>query len=175
MKPTAFSFINFMAMSKTEQRKKLRGSILAPLPLCPFCNYRCSGNASCREPVRPHLPAISGSSLASGLSKISALSSSPGASDAQSRRLKKGRYSKIQSSRPSGVAGSTESQASKTKAALHINKEATMESFEHRQTTSRFRDLLLRVTDTDQRQQIQQLLAEEEVKALPPRLGPPLK
>ena len=50
-----------------------------------------------------------------------------------------------------------------------------MESFEHRQNTSRFRDLLLRVTDADQRQQIQQLLAEEETKALPPRLGPPVE
>ena len=68
-----------------------------------------------------------------------------------------------------------ESQASKTEAAPYINKESTMESFEHRQNTSRFRDLLLRVTDTDQRQQIQQLLAEEEAKALPPRLGPPLE
>jgi hypothetical protein len=68
-----------------------------------------------------------------------------------------------------------QSQASKTEAAPYINREARMESFEHRQNTSRFRELLLRVTDTDQRQQIQQLLAEEEVKALPPRLGPPLE
>jgi hypothetical protein len=68
-----------------------------------------------------------------------------------------------------------ESQASKAEAAPHINKEATMENFEHRQNTSRFRDLLRRVTDTDQRQQIQQLFAEEETKALPPRLGPPLE
>jgi hypothetical protein len=68
-----------------------------------------------------------------------------------------------------------QSQASKTEAASYINQEATMESFELRKNTSRFRDLLLRVTDTDQRQQIQQLLAEEEVKALAPRLGPPLE
>jgi hypothetical protein len=67
------------------------------------------------------------------------------------------------------------SQASTTEAAPHINQEATMEIFEHRKNMSRFRDLLLLVTDTDQRQQIQQLLAEEEVKALPPRLGPPLE
>jgi len=66
-------------------------------------------------------------------------------------------------------------QSSKAEAAPHINKEATMESFEHRENTSRFRDLLLRVTDTEQRQQIQQLLTEKEAKALPPRLGPPLE
>ena len=47
-----------------------------------------------------------------------------------------------------------------------------MDIFVHRQNTSRFRDLLLRVTDTDQRQQIHQLLAEEKAKALPRKLGP---
>ena len=50
-----------------------------------------------------------------------------------------------------------------------------MDIFVHRQNTSRFRDLLLSVTDTDQRQQIQQLLAEEEAKALPRKSGPPPK
>ena len=50
-----------------------------------------------------------------------------------------------------------------------------MDIFVHRQNTSRFRDLLLRVTDTDQRQQIRLLLEEEEVKALPRKLGPPLE
>jgi hypothetical protein len=50
-----------------------------------------------------------------------------------------------------------------------------MEILAHRQNTSRFRDLLLRVTDADQRQQIQQLLAEEETKALPRKLRPPLE
>ena len=39
---------------------------------------------------------------------------------------------------------------------------------------SRFEDLLLRVTDTDQRQQIRLLLTEEEAKAVPRRLGPRL-
>jgi len=48
-----------------------------------------------------------------------------------------------------------------------------MESFVPGQNTSRFRELLLRVTDADQRQQIHQLLAEEEAKALPLKLGPP--
>ena len=52
-------------------------------------------------------------------------------------------------------------------------KEAAMESFVYGQNTSRFRDLLLRVTDADQRQQIRQLLAEEEARALPRKLGPP--
>ena len=66
-------------------------------------------------------------------------------------------------------------QASKAEATPHINKEAAMECFEHRQNTSRFRDLLLRVTDTDQRQQIHQLLAEEEAKAVPRKLTPPLE
>ena len=50
-----------------------------------------------------------------------------------------------------------------------------MSIFVHRQNTSRFRDLLLRVTDTDQRQQIGRLLAEEEAKALPRELGPPVE
>lgn len=49
-----------------------------------------------------------------------------------------------------------------------------MDILAHRQSTSRFRDLLLRVTDTDQRQQIEQRLAEEEAKDLPRKLGPPL-
>lgn len=39
---------------------------------------------------------------------------------------------------------------------------------------SRFEDLLLRVTDTEQRQQINRLLTEEEAKAVPRRLGSPL-
>ena len=52
-------------------------------------------------------------------------------------------------------------------------EDAAMDIFVHRQNTSRFRDLLLRVTDTDQRQQIHKLLAEEEAKALPRKLGPP--
>ena len=56
-----------------------------------------------------------------------------------------------------------------------IIDEAAMDIFVHRQNTSRFRDLLLRVTDTDQRQQIRRLLAEEEAKALPRKLGPPLE
>lgn len=50
-----------------------------------------------------------------------------------------------------------------------------MEIFVNRQNTSRFRDLLLRVTDEDQRQQIHHLLAEEEAKAVPRKLGPPLE
>ena len=50
-----------------------------------------------------------------------------------------------------------------------------MESFVHEQNRSRFRNLLLRVTDADQRQQIHQLLAEEEAKALPRKLEPPLE
>lgn len=49
-----------------------------------------------------------------------------------------------------------------------------MDIFVHRQNISRFRDLLLRVTD-DQRQQIRRLLAEEEAEALPRKLGPPLE
>ncbi len=36
---------------------------------------------------------------------------------------------------------------------------------------SRFAGLLLRVTDEDQRQQINRLLTEEEAKAVPRRLG----
>ena len=50
-----------------------------------------------------------------------------------------------------------------------------MDIFVHRQNTSRFRDLLFRVTDTDQRQQIRRLLEEEEAKAIPRKLGPPLE
>jgi hypothetical protein len=48
-----------------------------------------------------------------------------------------------------------------------------MENFEPRPIASRFRDLLLRVTDTGQRQQLHQLLAEEEAKALPRKLARP--
>ena len=48
-----------------------------------------------------------------------------------------------------------------------------MERFLHTQNLQRFRDLLLRVTDPEQRKQIHYLLAEEEAKELLPRLTPP--
>lgn len=48
-----------------------------------------------------------------------------------------------------------------------------MERFPHTQNLSRYRDLLLRVTDPEQRKQIQYLLAEEQAKELLPRLTPP--
>ena len=49
-----------------------------------------------------------------------------------------------------------------------------MELSAHGRKVSRFEDLLLKVTDTDQRQQIRLLLSEEEAKAIPRRLGAPL-
>jgi hypothetical protein len=49
-----------------------------------------------------------------------------------------------------------------------------MEQFVHRQNLERFRDLLSRVTDEEQRSQIKHLLAEEEAKEPPPQLAPPI-
>ncbi len=46
-----------------------------------------------------------------------------------------------------------------------------MERFVQRQNVSRFKNLLLRVTDDVQRQQIQELLAEEEAKDPYPKLA----
>ncbi len=48
-----------------------------------------------------------------------------------------------------------------------------MEKFVREQNISRFRDLLLRVIDQGQLQQINRLLAEELAKVGPPRLVPP--
>ena len=47
-----------------------------------------------------------------------------------------------------------------------------MDGFLHTQNIARFRDLLLRTTDPEQRKQIQYLLAEEEAKELPSGLAP---
>jgi hypothetical protein len=48
-----------------------------------------------------------------------------------------------------------------------------MEEYVREQNLLRFHDLLLRVTDERQRQQIVRLIAEEKGKGLPPRLEPP--
>ncbi len=48
-----------------------------------------------------------------------------------------------------------------------------MEKFVREQNLVRFRDLLLRVTDEGQRQQINRLIVEEEAKARSPKLGLP--
>ena len=50
-----------------------------------------------------------------------------------------------------------------------------MEKFVREQNLQRFRDLLLRVTDQGQRQQINRLIAEEEAKDRPFRLEPPVQ
>jgi hypothetical protein len=50
-----------------------------------------------------------------------------------------------------------------------------MEKFVREQNLLRFRDLLLRVTDQGQRQQIVRLIAEEEAKACPPKFALPSK
>ena len=55
--------------------------------------------------------------------------------------------------------------------AAGVDVEAVMELSAHVRKVSRFEDLLLRVTDTDQRQQINRLLTEEEANAVPRRLG----
>jgi hypothetical protein len=46
-----------------------------------------------------------------------------------------------------------------------------MEKFVREQNLLRFRDLLLRVTDQGQREQINRLIAEEEAKGRPAKLG----
>jgi hypothetical protein len=48
-----------------------------------------------------------------------------------------------------------------------------MEKFVHEQNLLRFRDLLRRVTDQTQRQQIIRLIAEEEAKGRPAQLALP--
>ena len=48
-----------------------------------------------------------------------------------------------------------------------------MEKFVREQNLLRFRDLLLKVTDHEQRQTIHRLIFEEEVKGGPPRLKSP--
>jgi hypothetical protein len=48
-----------------------------------------------------------------------------------------------------------------------------MENFVHRKNLERYRDLLSRVTDEERRRQIKSLMAEEEAKDSPPKLGPP--
>jgi hypothetical protein len=50
-----------------------------------------------------------------------------------------------------------------------------MEKFVREQNLLRFRDLLFRVTDQGQRQQINRLIVEEEAKARPPKLAPPIE
>lgn len=47
-----------------------------------------------------------------------------------------------------------------------------MDGFLRRQNLSRYRELLLRVTDPEQRKQIEHLIAEEEAKDPPPKLAP---
>jgi hypothetical protein len=49
--------------------------------------------------------------------------------------------------------------------------EVVMERFVRQQNLLRFRDLLLRVSDQEQRQTIHRLIVEEKAKA--PKLGPP--
>jgi hypothetical protein len=51
--------------------------------------------------------------------------------------------------------------------------EVAMERFVQQQNLLRFRDLLFRVTDEAQRQQIKSLIAEELAKDPAPKLGPP--
>ena len=48
-----------------------------------------------------------------------------------------------------------------------------MEKYVHQQNVKRFRDLLGRVTDQGQRNQIERLLAEEEAKEAPLKLALP--
>jgi hypothetical protein len=50
-----------------------------------------------------------------------------------------------------------------------------MEKFVREQNLLRFRDLLLRVTDQGQREQIDRLIVEEEAKGCPPKLEPPVE
>ena len=47
-----------------------------------------------------------------------------------------------------------------------------MEKFVHRQNLERYRDLLARVTDEEQRNQINHLMAEEEAKDARPKPAP---
>jgi hypothetical protein len=48
-----------------------------------------------------------------------------------------------------------------------------METFIHKENVERFRKLLERATDEDQRAKIRQLLVEEEAKDVPPKITPP--
>ena len=59
----------------------------------------------------------------------------------------------------------------RTRRSAGIGVEGEMELSAHVRKVSRFEDLLLRVTDTDQRQQISKMLTEEEARAVPKRLG----
>ncbi len=56
---------------------------------------------------------------------------------------------------------------------LLLPLEVVMEKFVREQNLLRFRDLLLKVTDQEQRQTIHRLVFEEEAKGGPPRLEPP--
>lgn len=47
-----------------------------------------------------------------------------------------------------------------------------MERFINQQNLTRYRELLMRVTDPEQRRQIALLVAEEEARYAPPRLAP---